>query len=80
MLACYSLRVLRGNVLESNDMVTRLDVGHALTHRLDNARTLMAENHGEGALGILARECVGIYPWDLSVHSFTRYGQVHAPV
>jgi hypothetical protein len=41
-------------------VVARLDVGHALADRLDDARALVSEDDGEGALGILAREGVGI--------------------
>lgn len=61
-------------------MVTGLHVGHTLTHRLDNARPLVAENHGECALGVLARECVCVYPQDPSAHGSTRHGVAHAPV
>lgn len=41
-------------------MVTGLYVGNALTDRLDVAGTLVAKDNGEGALGVLAGECVGI--------------------
>lgn len=48
------------HALESNDMVTRLDVGHTLTDRLDETGTLVSEDDGESTLGILAGKCVGI--------------------
>ena len=51
---------LRGDVLESHDMVAHLDVGHALADRLDDARALVSQDDGEGTLGVLAGECVGI--------------------
>jgi hypothetical protein len=41
-------------------VVAHLDVGHAVADRLDDARAFVSENHGEGALGILAREGVCI--------------------
>ena len=41
-------------------MVARLDVGYALAHRLDDAGTLMAQDDGERALGVLAGKGVGI--------------------
>ena len=48
-------------ILESNDVVSGLDIGDALTHRLDYAGTLVSEDDGECTLGVLAGECVGIY-------------------
>lgn len=47
-------------VLESNDVVAGLDVGDALSHGFDNTSTFVSEDDGEGTLGILARERVGI--------------------
>ena len=41
-------------------MVAHLDVGHALADRLDDARALVSQDDGEGTLGVLAGECVGI--------------------
>ena len=41
-------------------MVSGLDVGYALADRLDNAGALVSQDHGEGALGVLAGEGVGI--------------------
>ncbi len=49
-----------GNLLESHDVVARLDVGHALADRLDDARALVSQDDGEGTLGVLAGEGVGI--------------------
>ena len=48
------------HTLESNDMVTRLDVGHTLANRLDDTGTLVSEDDGESTLGVLAGQCVGI--------------------
>jgi hypothetical protein len=50
----------KGNALESNDMVARLDVGHTLADRLDDAGTFVAEDHGERTLRVLAGEGVSI--------------------
>ena len=41
-------------------MVADLDVGHALADRLDDARALVSQDDGEGTLGVLAGEGVGI--------------------
>ena len=41
-------------------MVAGVDVGHAFANRLDDAGTLVAENDGEGTLGVLAGQRVGI--------------------
>ena len=41
-------------------MVAHFDVGHALADRLDDARALVSQDDGEGALGVLAGERVGI--------------------
>jgi hypothetical protein len=49
-----------GDLLESDDVVARLDVGHALADRLDDTGALVAQDNGEGTLGVLARECEGI--------------------
>ena len=54
------LALLALGSVQSNDMVARLDVGDALTDRLDNTGTLVSENNGEGTLGVLARERVGV--------------------
>ena len=48
------------SLLESDDVVAGLHVGNALTNRLDNAGTLVTEDNGEGALGVLAGKGVGI--------------------
>lgn len=42
-------------------MVTRFDIGYALTNRLDNTGTLVSENDWESTFGILARQCICIY-------------------
>lgn len=49
-----------GRILEADDGVAGLDVGDALTNRLDDAGALVSEDNGESALGILARERVGV--------------------
>lgn len=41
-------------------MVTGLHIRDTLTNRLDNTGTLVSKNDGEGTLGVLARQCVGI--------------------
>jgi hypothetical protein len=48
------------SLLESDDIVARLDRGHALTHGLDNTSTLMSQDDWESTFGVLARECVCI--------------------
>lgn len=40
--------------VEGHDMVARLDVGDALANGLDDAGALVAEDDGEGALGVFA--------------------------
>lgn len=49
-----------GVVLESNNVVTGLHVGDALSNRLDDTGTLVAEDDGEGTLGVLSGERVRI--------------------
>jgi hypothetical protein len=49
-----------GDVLQGYDVVADLDVGDALADGLDDAGTLVPEDNGEGALGVLSGECVGI--------------------
>ena len=51
---------LGGCLLKSDDMVTRLDRGDALTHGLDDAGTFVAENDRESSLRVLAGERIGI--------------------
>lgn len=41
-------------------MVANLHVGDALTDRLDNTSTLVTQDNGEGTLGILAGQSIGI--------------------
>lgn len=48
------------SLLESDDVVAGLHVGNALANRLDDAGTLVTEDNGEGALGVLAGKGVGI--------------------
>lgn len=47
-------------VLERDHMVARLDVGDALADGLDDTGTLVTQDYGEGTLGVLAGECVGV--------------------
>ena len=47
-------------LLESNDVVARLDVCDTLTNRLDDASTLVSQDNGESALGILSGERVRV--------------------
>ena len=48
-------------------MVTRLHIGDALTHTLDNTSTLVAGDDRESTLGVLAGQCVGICVADTGV-------------
>lgn len=48
------------DLLKRNDVVTGLYGGNALTDRLDDTGALVSQNNGESALGILARQSVGI--------------------
>ena len=57
-LAELALLALGG--IESDDMVAGLHVGDTLADGLDDTGTLVSENDGESALGILAGEGVGI--------------------
>lgn len=41
-------------------MVTGLHICDTLTNRLNNTSSLVSKNDGEGTLGVLARQCVGI--------------------
>jgi hypothetical protein len=41
-------------------VVARLYVGDALADGLDITGALVTKDNGEGTLGVLARECVGI--------------------
>jgi hypothetical protein len=52
---------VKEDVLESDNVVTRLDVGDALADRLDNTGTLVSKDNGESTLGVLAGESVGIW-------------------
>lgn len=49
-----------GFVLKSDNVVTRLDVGDALTNGLDVTGTLVSQDDGESTLGVLAGQGVGI--------------------
>lgn len=57
-LAELALLALGG--VEGDDVVAGLHVGDALADGLDDAGALVAEDDGEGALGVLAGEGVGI--------------------
>jgi len=48
-------------------MVTRLHVGDALAYRLNDTSTLVSQDDGEGPLGVLARQSVGICVADTGV-------------
>lgn len=48
-------------------MVARLDVGHALTNRLDDTSTLVSQNDGKGTLGIFTRKRVRVCVADTGV-------------
>lgn len=52
------LALLALGSVKRDNVVADLDVVDALTDRLDNAATLVAENNGKGTLGVLARESV----------------------
>jgi len=49
------------HVLESHNIVARLDICHTLTDRLDNTSTLVSKNNGKGAFWILSGESVCIF-------------------
>lgn len=49
-------------ILEGNHVISGLDRGDALTHRLDYTRALVSEDNREGPLGVLSGEGVGICP------------------
>ena len=55
------------SLLESYDVVARLDVGDTLTDRLYDTSTLVSENNWESSLGVLAGQCVGVGVADTSV-------------
>ena len=48
-------------------MVTGLHVCDTLTNGLDDTSTLVSEDDGEGTLGVLAGQCVGICVADTGV-------------
>lgn len=52
-------------ILESNNVVTRLDVCDTFSDGLDNTSALVSQNDGEGAFGIFAGQ--GISIWESSV-------------
>ena len=54
------------NLLERDHGVANLYVGDALADRFDDTGTLMSEDNREGALGVLAGECVGICVKEMS--------------
>lgn len=49
-----------GDLLKSNDIVSWLDGCNALSNRLYDTSSLVAENDRESSLGILSGKCVGI--------------------
>jgi len=51
--------------VERNDMVTNLDIGDPLAHRLNNSTSLVSANNREGPFGILSREGIRIGVADL---------------
>jgi hypothetical protein len=61
------LALLAFGGVESDNVVTRLDVGDALADRLDNTGTLVSKDNGESTLGVLAGESVGICVANTSV-------------
>lgn len=65
-----------GVLLEGNDMVAGLHVGDALADRLDNSGAFMSQDDRERALGVLSRQCVGIWPRSGSV-AWRREGPDH---
>lgn len=66
-LAELALLALGG--VEGDDVVAGLHVGDALADGLDDTGTLVTEDDGEGTLGVLAGESVGI--WNVSIqHPF----------
>lgn len=54
-------------LLESNDVVTRLHICDTLANGLHDASTLVSQNNGEGTLGVLAGQGVGIGVADTGV-------------
>jgi hypothetical protein len=48
------------SILESYDVVARLDIGDALTNRLDNTSSLVSQDDGESTFRVLAGQGVGI--------------------
>lgn len=49
------------DLLERDDIVTRLDIGDALSNRLHDTRTLVSQNDGECTFWVFPRQCVRIY-------------------
>lgn len=54
-------------LLERNDVVAGLHIGDTLANRLDDTSALMTQDDGEGSLGVLAGQGVGICVADTSV-------------
>ena len=67
LAALAELALLALGRVQRDDVVPRLDVGDALADRLDDAGALVAENDREGALGVLARQGVGVRVADARV-------------
>jgi len=61
------LALLAFGGVKGNDVVTRLDVGDALTNGLNDTSTLVSEDNGESTLRVLTGESVGICVANTSV-------------
>jgi hypothetical protein len=48
-------------VLKSDNVVARLYICDTLADGLDDTGTLVTEHNGEGTLGVLSGQCVGIW-------------------
>jgi len=59
--------------VERNDVIARLDRGHARAYFAHDARAFMAKNGGEFALGIEARQRVGIGMANAGRHDFDQH-------
>jgi len=54
--------------IKSHNVITGLDVGHALSDGFNDASTFVTEDNRESTLGIFSGECVGISMAHTSVH------------
>ena len=48
------------NILEGNDSLARLDIGHSGSDALDNTRAFMPQHDRKCAFGIFPAQCIGI--------------------